>query len=64
MGMARGEEPIAKMEDLRKLEEQRALDPEAGEEPMKQDPYLRETGHILADMVGLLREQRVASEGS
>ncbi|MBM1145334.1 carboxy terminal-processing peptidase [Alcanivorax sp. ZXX171] len=56
----RGEEPIDKMEDLRKLEEQRALDPEANEEPMDEDPYLRETGHILADMVGLLREQRVA----
>ncbi|MBF1800648.1 carboxy terminal-processing peptidase [Alloalcanivorax profundimaris] len=56
----RGEEPIDKMEDLRKLEEQRALDPEANEEPMDEDPYLRETGRILADMVGLLREQRVA----
>ncbi len=56
----RGEEPIDKMEDLRKLEEQRALDPEANEEPMDEAPYLRETGHILADMVGLLREQRVA----
>ncbi|MBM7335298.1 MAG: carboxy terminal-processing peptidase [Alcanivorax sp.] len=60
----RGEEPIDKMEDLRKLEEQRALDPEASEEPMNEDPYLRETGHILADMVGLLRDQRVASQDS
>ncbi|MEO1892685.1 MAG: carboxy terminal-processing peptidase, partial [Alcanivorax sp.] len=58
----RGEEPIEKMEDLRALEEQRALDPDSNDEPLDEDPYLRETGHILADMVSLLREQRVADE--
>ncbi|KAF0806324.1 tail-specific protease prc [Alcanivorax xiamenensis] len=59
---ARHEEPLKDMAELRTLEEQRALDPEAAEDPMKKDPYLRETGHILADMIELAQAQRVADK--
>ncbi len=59
---ARDEEPLKDMAALRTLEEQRALDPEAAEDPMKKDPYLRETGHILADMIELAQAQRVADK--
>ncbi|ASK33913.1 carboxy terminal-processing peptidase [Alloalcanivorax mobilis] len=61
---ARGEEPIKKMADLRTLEEQRALDPESAEEPMSKDPYLKEAGEILADLVSLMSHQRVADKGA
>lgn len=58
----RGEEPIKAMKELRTLEEQRALDPESAEEPMTKDPYLKETGQILADLVSLMRHQRIADQ--
>jgi len=61
---ARGEEPIKEMADLRTLEEQRALDPESTDEPMSKDPYLKETGQILADLVSLMSHQRVADKGA
>jgi C-terminal processing protease CtpA/Prc len=58
----RGEEPIKAMKELRTLEEQRALDPESAEEPMTKDPYLKETGQILADLVSMIRHQRIAGQ--
>lgn len=58
----RGEKPIKAMEDLRTLEEQRALDPESHDEPLTKDPYLKETGQILADMVSLMSGQKVANQ--
>ena len=57
---ARGEEPLESIQALRTLEEQRALDPESHDEAMNEDPYIRETGEILVDYMGLLKENQVA----
>jgi len=61
-----GEEPLKDMAALRALDEQRSLDPEneMGDSD-KPDPYLQETGAVLADLVRLLQNRQVAnSEGA
>ncbi len=57
---ARAEEPLASIKALRDLEEQRALDPESHEEAIDEDPYVRETGEILVDLIDLIRDSQVA----
>ncbi len=60
---ARDEEPLADIKALRDLEEQRALDPQSHEEAMDEDPYVRETGEILVDLIDLIRDNQVARKG-
>ena len=56
-----GEEPLKDMAALRALDEQRSLDPENEmADSDKPDPYLQETGAVLADLVQLLQNKRVA----
>lgn len=59
---ATGEELLKDMAELRALDEQRTLDPESGNdgEDDSPDPYLLETGQVLADLVQLLQDKQVA----
>ena len=60
---AQGEEPIKEFSELRALEEQRALDPDA-EDSDRRDAYLKETGMILGDLIKLLQDKQVAGVDS
>ncbi|MCK0152452.1 carboxy terminal-processing peptidase [Alcanivorax sp. S6407] len=60
---ARKEAPLEDIKALRDLEEQRALDPQSHEEAMDEDPYVRETGEILVDLIDLIRDNQVARKG-
>ena len=60
---ARNEDPLENIKALRDLEEQRALDPQSHEEAMDEDPYVRETGEILVDLIDLIRDSQVARKG-
>ncbi|MZR61760.1 carboxy terminal-processing peptidase [Alcanivorax sp. DP30] len=60
---ARNEDPLDNIKALRDLEEQRALDPQSHEEAMDEDPYVRETGEILVDLIDLIRDSQVARKG-
>lgn len=60
---ARNEDPLASIKALRDLEEQRALDPQSHEEAIDEDPYVRETGEILVDLIDLISESQVARKG-
>ena len=57
---SRGEDPLDSIKALRDLEEQRALDPESHDEAIDDDPYVRETGEILVDLMDLIRDKQVA----
>ena len=59
---ALGEELIESLAQLRKLEEQRALDPEFEESEEREDAYLRETGAILGDLISLMEKTRLAGK--
>lgn len=59
----RGEKPIKDMKALRKMEEQRSLDPESTDTAMEKDPYLKETSRILSDMMDLMRQRQQAQGG-
>ncbi len=50
---ARGEKPLASMARLKELEEERVAARVAGEDDDRPDPYLEETGEVLADLIGL-----------
>lgn len=60
---ARAEEPLEDIKALRDLEEQRALDPQSHDEAMDEDPYVRETGEILVDLIDLVSDNQVAKKG-
>ncbi|MQX53965.1 carboxy terminal-processing peptidase [Alcanivorax sediminis] len=60
---ARAEEPLSDIKALRDLEEQRALDPQSHDEAMDEDPYVRETGEILVDLIDLITDHQVARKG-
>ncbi|RJG19992.1 tail-specific protease [Alcanivorax profundi] len=60
---SRGEDPLDSIKALRDLEEQRALDPESHDEAIDDDPYVRETGEILVDLMDLIRDKQVARKG-
>lgn len=57
---AQGEDPIKEFAELRVLEEQRALDPDADDDSDRPDAYLNETGLILGDLIQLLQDKQVA----
>lgn len=50
---SRGEEPLESMARLKEIEEERIAASVAGEEDDRFDPYLAETGEVLADLIGL-----------
>ena len=57
---AEGEKPLASMDALRKLEDEKSLDPEDASAD-KPDAYLKETGMILGDLVALMKDKKLAA---
>ncbi|MDX1805290.1 MAG: carboxy terminal-processing peptidase, partial [Alcanivorax sp.] len=58
----RGEKPLADIEALRDQERERALDPESETDSLKKDPYIKESGEILGDLMDLMNKPIVAKE--
>jgi carboxyl-terminal processing protease len=57
---AEGEKPLASMDELRKLEDEKNLDPEDASSD-KPDAYLKETGMILGDLAALMKDKKLAA---
>ncbi len=58
---SRGEKPVANFQELQEQEEQRIAARQSGEEDTGPDPYLDESGAVMADLIYLLNTAKVVS---
>lgn len=58
---ARGEKPVKDFQALQALNEERVAAQQAGEEQHGPDPYLDETGEVMADLIDLISAARVVN---
>lgn len=58
---SRGEKTVANFQELQEQEEQRVAARQSGEEDTGPDPYLDESGAVMADLIHLLNTTKVVS---
>jgi hypothetical protein len=58
---SRGEKPVDSFQELQEQEEQRIAARQSGEEDTGPDPYLDESGAVMADLIYLLNTAKVVS---
>ncbi len=58
---SRGEKPVKSFQALQELNEERIAAQQAGEENTGPDPYLDETGEVMADLIDLMSAARVVN---